>query len=44
VQTSNASAVRFYENNQFKIAETLENYYTDNIVPPHAYVMLKNFD
>lgn len=41
VQTSNETAVKFYQRLGFKITETLVKYYTDNIVPPDAHIMVK---
>ena len=42
VQTSNELAINFYQKFGFSIAETLENYYTDNdITPPHAHIMYR---
>eukprot|EP00826_Nyctotherus_ovalis_P012431 TRINITY_DN13288_c0_g2_i1.p1 TRINITY_DN13288_c0_g2~~TRINITY_DN13288_c0_g2_i1.p1 ORF type:complete len:166 (+),score=31.10 TRINITY_DN13288_c0_g2_i1:137-634(+) len=41
VQTSNESAIRFYQKSGFQIMETLKNYYKENIVPPDAHLMYK---
>lgn len=40
VQTNNEDAINFYKKFEFKITETIHNYYT-NITPPDCYVVTK---